>query len=46
LEKGSVALPLCTTAHPLHTGFPNIFSASVCETTMLPNPRLEKGSPR
>jgi hypothetical protein len=36
---GSVALSLCTTAHPLYTGFANIFGASISETTMRPNPR-------
>ena len=38
---GSVALSLCTTAHPLHTRFANIFGASVPETTMRPNPRCD-----
>ena len=33
----SVALSLCTTAHPLYTRFANIFGASISETTMRPN---------
>jgi hypothetical protein len=37
--QGSVALPLCTTAHPLYTSFTNIFGASVSESTMRPHPR-------
>jgi hypothetical protein len=36
---GSVALSLCTTAHPLYTGIANIFGASIPEATMRPNPR-------
>jgi hypothetical protein len=40
-EEGSVALSRCTTAHPLHTGFANIFDASVSEATLRPNPRQE-----
>ena len=28
----------CTTAHPLHTRYPNIFGTSISETTMRPNP--------
>jgi hypothetical protein len=35
----SVALSLCTTAHPLHTRIANIFGTSISETTMRPNPR-------
>jgi hypothetical protein len=36
---GSVALSLCTTAHPLYTGCTSIFGASVPETTVRPDPR-------
>jgi hypothetical protein len=35
---GSVALSLCTTAHPFHTRIANIFGASISEATMRPNP--------
>ena len=35
---GSVAVPLFTTAHPLHFKITNIFGASVYEATMRPNP--------
>jgi hypothetical protein len=35
--QGSVALSLCTTDHPLHTRFTNIFGASVSEATMRPH---------
>ena len=37
--QGSVALSLCTAAHPLYTRIANIFGASIYETTMRPNPR-------
>ena len=40
LGEGSVASWLCTTAHPLHTRFANVFGASVPDTTMRPDPRL------
>jgi hypothetical protein len=36
--EGSVALSLCTTAHPLHTRFPNIFG-TFSEPRMGPDPR-------
>ena len=36
--KGSVALALCTTVHPLRTRFVNILGTSVSETTRRPNP--------
>jgi hypothetical protein len=32
-------LSLCTTAHPLYTGFTNIFGASIFEATTRPNSR-------
>ena len=32
--QGSVTLPLCTTAHPLHTRFANTSGASISEPTM------------
>jgi hypothetical protein len=35
----SVALSLCTTAHPFYTRFANIFGTSFSETTMRPNLR-------
>jgi hypothetical protein len=50
-EQGGEASPLlaggaevgigriCTTAHPLHTRFANIFGTSISEATMRPNPR-------
>jgi hypothetical protein len=44
--QGSVALSLCTTAHPLHTRFTEVFGASISETTMRANPSpdtTEKG---
>ena len=34
-----LALSLCTTVHPLHTRFTDIFGTSISETTMRPNPR-------
>ena len=34
---GSVALSLCTTAHPLHTRFTKIIGTSISEATMRPN---------
>ena len=40
---GWVALSLCTTAHPLHTRFANIFGTSVSEATMRPDPRRGLG---
>ena len=40
LTQGSVALSLCTTAHPLHPRFTNIFGDAMSEATMRPNPRL------
>ena len=39
-EQGSVALPPCTTAHPL-ARFANIFGASVSETAVRLDPRHE-----
>jgi hypothetical protein len=36
---GSVALSLCTTAHPLYTRFTNIFGAFISEVTRWPRPR-------
>jgi hypothetical protein len=45
-RTGSVALSLRTTAHPLHTIFSNISSASIYELTMRPNPRPAHGQPR
>ena len=42
-DEGSVALSLCTSAHPLYTRFANIFGASISEPTMRPNPRHEGG---
>jgi hypothetical protein len=41
-EQGSVVLPLCTAAHPLHTRIANIFDASLSKATMRPNPRCEQ----
>jgi hypothetical protein len=41
VEQGSVALPLCATAHPLHTGFTKIIGASISDTTMRLNPKVE-----
>jgi hypothetical protein len=32
-------MSLCAVAHPLHTGFTNIFGASCSEATIRPNPR-------
>jgi hypothetical protein len=37
--EASVALLLCTTAHPLYNIFAKIFGASVSEAAMRPNPR-------
>jgi NAD(P)-dependent dehydrogenase (short-subunit alcohol dehydrogenase family) len=37
--QGSVALWLCTAAHPLHTRFINIFGTFVSEATMRLDPR-------
>ena len=37
--EGSVALSLCTAAHPLHTGVANILGASISEATMRPKPQ-------
>jgi hypothetical protein len=42
-DEGSVALSLCTSAHPIYTRFANIFGASISEPTMRPNPRHEGG---
>ena len=39
-QQGSVALSLCTTAHPLCTRFANILGASISEATMRPNPKV------
>ena len=36
-EEG--ARPRCTTAHPLHTRFTNVFGASVSEAAVRPDPR-------
>jgi hypothetical protein len=44
-SEGSVALSLCTTAHPLHTIFSIIFGTSLCETTMRPDPRSSCSGP-
>jgi hypothetical protein len=44
--QGSVALSLCTSAHPLHTRFTKIIGASISEPTMRPNPRSTSGSMR
>ena len=38
--QGSVALPPCTTARPLHTRYATIFGASVSKSTMRPNPKV------
>ena len=38
-DQGSVALSLCTTAHPLYTKFANIFGTSVSKATMRPDLR-------
>jgi hypothetical protein len=38
-RQGSVALPLCATAHPLHTMFAKIFGTSISEATMQPAAR-------
>ena len=35
---GSTASSLCTAAHLLHTGFTNVFGASLSNATMRPNP--------
>jgi hypothetical protein len=40
--QGSVALSLCTNAHPLHTRFLNTFGASIFKTTMRPNPSEQR----
>ena len=40
---GSVALFLCTTAHPLLTIFTSTIGASFSETTMRPNPTRRRG---
>ena len=40
LRWGSVASPLCTTAHPRYTRFTKICSTSISEVPMRPNPRL------
>jgi hypothetical protein len=40
LGLGSLASSICTTAHPLHTRFTNIFGVSLSEATMWPNPML------
>ena len=37
--QGSVALSLCTAAHPLYSGFANRFGAPMSEAIMRPNPR-------
>jgi hypothetical protein len=37
--QDSVALSLCTTAHPLHTRFTKRICTSISEATMRPNPR-------
>jgi hypothetical protein len=37
--SGSVALSLCTAAHPLRTRIANRFGTAISETTMRPNPR-------
>ena len=39
---GSVALSLCTTAHPLYTRFTNTFGASIYEMMMRPSPILPR----
>jgi hypothetical protein len=44
-RQGSVALSLCTAAHPRHTRFTNIFGASVSEATVRPGPRSRPNSP-
>ena len=41
-HKGSVALSLCTTSHPLHTKLTSIFGACVSETTMRLDPRRHR----
>ena len=41
--QGSAALSLCTTAHPAHTRFTNVFGPCVSEATMRPDPRLGQG---
>jgi hypothetical protein len=38
-DDPTCALPLCTTAHPLHTRFANIFGTSLSEAAMRPNSR-------
>jgi hypothetical protein len=45
-REGSVALSLCTTVHPLHIRFANVFGASVFEATVRPDPRLAAASGR
>ena len=37
-RSGPVALSLCTTAHPRYPTVTNLFSTSISETTMRPNP--------
>jgi hypothetical protein len=37
---------VCTTTHPLHTRFTNIFGASISEVTMRPDPRSAGRAPR
>lgn len=37
--QGSVGLPLCATAHPLHPRISNMFGSSTSEATMRPHPR-------
>ena len=44
LPRGSVALSLCTTAHPRDTT--NVFGASISEATMRLNPRLSRPPPK
>jgi hypothetical protein len=44
--SGSLALSRCTTAHPLHTRFTNVFGIYISETRVRPNPRSRCGSGR
>ena len=43
--EGSVALSLCTTAHPLRARITKMLRASVFETTVRPNPSCGRATP-
>ena len=46
LVPGSVASSLCMTAQPLYTRLADIFSASVSDATMRPDPRFDPAAPK